>query len=67
MRTSKKQMHEAERVLRSVFENDTVWAAGEYDATGKAYIRHNGTVTAYASNTEAYDAIAELVFEAEQF
>lgn len=66
-RTSKKQMNEAEATLRSVYPNDTVWAAGEYDATGKAYIRHDGTITEYANNSEAYEAIAEMVFEAEGF
>lgn len=64
-RTSKKQMHEAEKVLRAMFDNDTVWAAGEYDATGKAYIRHNGEITEYANNTEAYEAVAEIIFAAE--
>lgn len=65
-RTSKKQMHEAEKALRAMFDNDAIWAAGEYDATGKAYIRHDGKVTAYCNNTEAYMAATEIIFAADE-
>lgn len=65
-RTSRKQMHEAEKALRAMFDNDTIWAAGEYDATGRAYIRHNGKVTAYRNNTEAYMAATEIIFAADE-
>lgn len=65
-RTSKKQMHEANEVLRSIYPNDMVYAAGEYNASEKAYIRHNGIVTEYKNNSEAFEAATEIIFEADE-
>ena len=60
-RTSKKQMHEAEKVLRDSFPNDMVWAAGEYNATGRAYVRHEGEIIEFANNTEALEWVLDAV------
>lgn len=65
MRTSKKQMQEARNALRYAYPNDEVWAAGEYDATHKAYVRHCGKVTTYSNNTDAYFAVADLLVDFE--
>jgi len=62
-RTSKKQMHEVDELFRATFPNGTVYAAGEYDASASAYIKLNGEVTRYASNTEAMEAALEMMFE----
>lgn len=61
MRTSKKQMHELDEIFRSTFDNSMVYAAGEYNATGKAYIRLNGEIMEYENNTAAFDAAVEIL------
>lgn len=66
-RTSKKQMQELNELLRMDFPNDMVYAAGEYNATSKAYIRHNGIVTEYKNNTEALEAVLEIMAEHDGF
>lgn len=65
-RTSKKQMHEAEDMLRDEFPNDLVYAIGERDASGRAYILHNDAYYAYKTNTDAFMAVCELVFEGKE-
>lgn len=65
-RTSRKQMHEANEMLRTVFgKGNLVYAAGEYDASGHAYIMRDGEITKYKNNTEAYLAACEMVCDAE--
>ena len=65
-RTSKKQMHEANEMLRMVYgKGNMVYAAGELDASHYAYIVFNGETMRYKNNTEAYFAACELVCDAE--
>lgn len=66
-RTSKKQMREADEMMRLVFgsSGEGVYARGEYDASWNAYVRHNGELTAYKSNTDAYMAVCKLVCDAD--
>lgn len=66
-RTSKKQMQEISELFRMTFPNGMVYAAGEYNATNKAYIRHNGTVTEYKNNTEAFEVALEMMAEHDGF
>lgn len=55
-RTSKKQMHEVDELFRATFEHGMVYAAGERDASGKAYIKVGGEWFEYRNNTEALEA-----------
>ena len=65
-RTSRKQMHEANEMLRTVFgKGNIVYGIGEYDASGYAHIMRDGVVTRYKTNTEAYLAACEMVCDAE--
>lgn len=65
-RTSKKQMNELEIALRYDYPNDMLYAAGEWDASGKAYLVHGGEWYEYKNNTEAYHATARLVLDGEE-
>ena len=66
-RTSKKQMHQLDELLKATIPGDTVYAAGEYNATSTAYVRHNGIVTEYKNNTEALEAVLEIMVEHDGF
>lgn len=66
-RTSKKQIHEVNDLLRMDFPHDMVYAAGEHNATTKAYVRHNGILTEYKNNTEALEAVLEIMMNEIKF
>lgn len=65
-RTSKKQMNEMSQMFRTVFgSGNLVYAAGQWDASGHAYIMRDGEIIKYKNNTEAYFAAAEMICDAE--
>lgn len=66
-RTSRKQMHELDELFRATFPNGMVYAAGERDATSKAYIRLDGEWFEYASNTEAVEGALAIMAEHDGF
>lgn len=65
MRTSKKRMNEIDKLFTDVFgKGNMVYAAGEWDASKHAYIRRDGKLTRYESNTEAYFAAIDMMMKA---
>ena len=65
MRTSKKRINELDKLFRDVFgKGNTIYAAGEYNASAHAYIKRDNVVTQYENNTAAFFAAMEMLEKA---